>query len=1643
MAKKILNKKVALIGSAVFVFLLLAAIGVVLRLSQDPEEFIKDAEAALKAARQATSEEVKKQEYETAVRNYSKARSLAKTDSLRIEMLFKLAQIYIETDRWRNALGCWNNIARIDPKNVKARYPRLKYFYILADTGARQLWQEVESQASELIEVAENADLLAEDTAQWESFEVRDEQTGIQRLGPYLYLVRGRAMLEMAKLGVVTDRDESLERAIGDLEKVRELEPGNVGVYSHLAQAVITKGDLLASRGNLEERDKAREQAKELLEQAVEVAPDDVGAHVNRLAIKRDLVIAQGDREQMESLEPEYLALVEKFATSAQTHMELARFYHALGPKRIDEAIKAAEKAIEWDKENVACAIEAANLHCRRFSVYGESSSLFRAIELAKNALTLPDAKEQTGPRRLANRMNRVSLHVFLASCYIEQILEPCETRTELQNKEWLENAQQAVREIEQLVGSGDDPQVIMWQGMLELAKSNKNVAVRKMYAAYEQLKAAGIEDAQPSLVQRSYAQLSRVLAKIFEGTSEIGAVRNFLAAALRTGITQDKPETLLDYADVLLTLGDSDGALSAVNFFENQYWTNGRSQALRISIYCEANQFDEAENELADARPDDPNAVKLKLALVNAKIAQVQRAITRKQRAEGLGPAFYEVLGIEQEGVESQLTELEGYRDAFAELVGKLLSMEPNSVEEAAVAAVCKNYIAEEKTEQARAMVNRFLEHSPANTTALFYKKMLSETEPGKISEQRRDEIREQVLSDIADPEERSVKLGVFYQMNNELNKAAQEFKKVLKMQTLREAAIEGQTFDQADGITDAQRLAADQLIEIALGTGDWELARQVVNVARSRDIDGCEGNFFASRLAVAEENYKDALARVEESLRQRPIFSNALMLRSNINSALGNELASIEDAQEAASLNPLDATIAKGRAIRLYQRDQKLGDNVLSDQLIETRAALDRAMVLNQDDLELRSFYAEYIARTQPMRALAIRQDLQRTAPSMENAVLLGRLATRTALRLPNAERKEALFAIAAAAFEQAMAIDPSDKTMLGYYSEYYRVRGEDEKAEQLLVDAQDQSLLWQHHFRSGRLEDAKDVLEQMHQADTNDAGVVRGLLLVAEKTVDQQAAKKYSEELLSLQSNAENHLLVVQTFLKIGLIKEAEHQLQSLKERYPDEARALLLEAWLAMRQGRLKEALQVTNRNLENNQDDAVAWRLRGEINLLRGDYGQAIIDLKRSRSLSAEPITRIALAKAYRRAGRYEDAITELKSTIGQPQAPAEAMQLLEEVLLQLGRKEDLRRFYDGVLKGPADSVFWCNRAAAFAIAQGDFDNAVRLYQHAWQKSTESAKADMAALDGYLQALVLSGKPDKVFEEAGKYVDGEFAPVAFFRMAEAKFKLGDRTSAVEYCRKAVDKAGTNAVFVSDIVQKMHSLLGPRETLAYCEEKLQADPDSLAANLAMFTLTNISGEYNKAVGFIDKCLQIIGPDSPDKVNYTVRKAETLTLAYAKTSDKSYLDRAIAAHESLLTEMPNNASVLNNLAYLLAENDERLTDALEYARRAFEARPNAAGFLDTYAYVLYKNGRYAEADEFLQAALQQYEQNRISMPPEVFEHLGMIKEELGEMAQALEAYERALETGADKLPLPVVERIESAVERLTQQGGSEKDL
>jgi len=1657
MAKRRLNKKVALIGSTILVLVVVGAIWVILGLSKNPQKFVAEAEAALLA-----------KDYETAINRYTEAFGRARNNTLREEILFKLVDVSMESDQWEMLVRYWSNIITINPRSAKARFGRLKYLYIVAESGSSRVWQQVQKDATEFLEMAEKEGLLSESVSQWDVLVAEGQKPESQSLNVYLHLARARATLELAIQGAVANKDEALAQVVADLEQVKTVDPKNIEAYRYLAGAAVEKGKLDDARGDLAARDKAAMEAKTLLEEAVKVASENPLSHVNLLQLK--LVFAQGEpqaRDEIKALEPEYASLVRDFSASADAYVALSEYYSVLatysksaeGLVSLDKAIAAAEKAVELKPENVDHIINAMQLNDRKFSVYKDLANLHRTTELVRKGLGVLGAKDRPGPWIFVNKMNRYRLYSSLAKISIHEILEPSEGRTESQTNEWLANAEEAVHEIEQVFESGQEPQVIKWRGMLELAKGQRKSAVKKLYAAYEQMKA--LKPAKPPWPRDAdFADLCYLLARVFEDTSELGIVAEFLTSSLHSGISSIVPEVRMDYVDAIIKFGMWSDAIEHIDVYERWLAPSERSVLLRIRAYIGAGEYDKATKELAARPANDPNTMKLSLLLVDAQIRQTQLNLARLENKEFLDVAFDGLVTDSKDtdsasNIAAIRKELNGYRDVQIQLVNKLLPVEPGSIESKTIVEACKHMVTRGNTDQAKKLVGEYLGHFPQDRKALIYREVLSESDPASVSQERLVEIEEAVLSKISDPATRDLELGIFYRRNDEFDKAISALTKALEAQ--RPKTSVSKWYFEGDEEEGPRFLAVGHLFDIAVEKKDWNLAEKAATIARDEDLDGCEGNVFAARLAFARGQLQEAKTRIDESLKMRPVFSRAYSLRSNINTALGDEHAALEDIRRATSMNPLDGLIAKSYAQLLVVRNQNLGDSVTSEQTDEARRAIQRAMALNPGDKALRKFFADFISLSDPLKALAILQAFHKSEPTFENCLKVGELATRIARDETNEQRKAVLFAVAGSALNDARKMKPQDEAMLYHYTEYLRAMGRDSEVVTVLSDANEKGLLWDHYYQRGQYEEAKGILEQLYEAEPKNTEVIKGLVRVAEKTSDANAAIKYSEELIAADPNIDNYLIQVQSFLRVGLISEAAMKLQSFTEKYPDEQRTLLLRAWLEMRKGQLEKAMELTNRYLEDNPENPTGWRLRGEIHFYEADVTKAVEDLKKSKSLKDEPATRVILAKAYLRVGRFEDAVTELKNSIDSPEAPMEARLLLEDTFRQLDRKESLDEFYSDTINKFPTSVFWLNRAGAFALESGAYDKALQLYARSFQlKRQEYSGKDVkelrfdamyaSAFDGYMRAFILlAGLPntstwnpkrlDEITELAKEYLETDYSPLAYLRMAQAKLLLGHKKTAVEYCQKAVDEAEGNDTLASEVLLRMFLLLGSEEVEKYCVEKLKTDPDSIPANFTLFNLYKVNGEYFKALPYIERCIQLSEADSRRRLDYTAKKAEILTLAYQKSSDNKYLTMAVADYKSLLGKMPNNTSVLNNLAYMLADSNENLAEALKYAEKVYSQAPNDPGVLDTYGYVLFKNGKYAEALGHLNAALQQYAQKKLYVGSEVYEHLGMIKEALSDKAGAISAYKLALEVGAGSLMEKDVNRLKTAIEKLSK--------
>ena len=75
------------------------------------------------------------------------------------------------------------------------------------------------------------------------------------------------------------------------------------------------------------------------------------------------------------------------------------------------------------------------------------------------------------------------------------------------------------MHQIGQIVGSGDDLEVIKWNGMLDMARGHRDRATRQLYSVYTKMKGSTKQGQRDPL-------LAYVLARQFKDTPEVGMAR-------------------------------------------------------------------------------------------------------------------------------------------------------------------------------------------------------------------------------------------------------------------------------------------------------------------------------------------------------------------------------------------------------------------------------------------------------------------------------------------------------------------------------------------------------------------------------------------------------------------------------------------------------------------------------------------------------------------------------------------------------------------------------------------------------------------------------------------------------------------------------------------------------------------------------------------------------------------------------------------------------------------------------------------------------------------------------------------------------------------------------------------------------------
>jgi Flp pilus assembly protein TadD len=113
------------------------------------------------------------------------------------------------------------------------------------------------------------------------------------------------------------------------------------------------------------------------------------------------------------------------------------------------------------------------------------------------------------------------------------------------------------------------------------------------------------------------------------------------------------------------------------------------------------------------------------------------------------------------------------------------------------------------------------------------------------------------------------------------------------------------------------------------------------------------------------------------------------------------------------------------------------------------------------------------------------------------------------------------------------------------------------------------------------------------------------------------------------------------------------------------------------------------------------------------------------------------------------------------------------------------------------------------------------------------------------------------------------------------------------------------------------------------------------------------------------------------------------------------ESYLNKALEL-------APEDTETLNYLGYMWADKGVRLDEAKVLIERALKLEPKNAAFLDSLAWVLFRQQKFEEALAQMEAALANLQEPDAT----IYDHQGDILAALGRMDEARKAWAKSLE-------------------------------
>ena len=446
-----------------------------------------------------------------------------------------------------------------------------------------------------------------------------------------------------------------------------------------------------------------------------------------------------------------------------------------------------------------------------------------------------------------------------------------------------------------------------------------------------------------------------------------------------------------------------------------------------------------------------------------------------------------------------------------------------------------------------------------------------------------------------------------------------------------------------------------------------------------------------------------------------------------------------------------------------------------------------------------------------------------------------------------------------------------------------------------------------------------------------------------------------------------------------------------------------------------------ATAVYERLADNNRDRTDVLSILLRLYQQDNEYGQMLSTINRIEEIEGSS-EEIALTKmrVYELMGDKKGAWKALKTLSDEHPSDLNYRVMMGNWLMQNNQQKEAFKIFSAALKEEPDNSYVQSSMYDYYRVTGQEDLAQQTLESivTSPKTPTESKATMMrvaiqederAEEGKGDSTRILNLFDRILEASPKDADMAEMKVAYMTLKNMPDSVV-KTGLQQVLRIAPENAGARIQLLQMALSKMDW----DETIDICEDGTLYNPDEMPFYYYLGLAQYQKNDHDAALDAFHRGVSQITPQS---------NVDIVSDFYYFMGDilysKGLEEEAMAAYDSCLQWKEDNIPCLNNYAYYLSVKGRELQKAEQMSYKTVKEEPKNSTYLDTYAWILFMQERYAEAKIYIDQAIAC---DTDSVPNGVIiEHAGDIYAMCGDLDKAVELWQKALDAGVDSPMLP----------------------